>query len=59
MSKKKIVKKIRNPIAVAMNKRYPIGRSFAIETGEERGGQKNEQHEYLQEIEDDECEDEF
>ncbi len=58
MSTKKLKKSsIRNPVAVVMNKQYPVGSSFTIEN-KPRGGNKNEQFELLQEYED-ECEDDF
>lgn len=57
MSTKKDKSPYKNAVAVAMNKRYPVGRSFTIEN-KERGGNKNEQIEFIQEYED-ECEDDF
>ncbi len=44
-------KTIRNPIAVAMQKRYH-GSTIMHDRRDERGGDKNEQIEFLQEIED-------
>ncbi|CAN5950742.1 unnamed protein product [Sphagnum jensenii] len=38
----------RNPVAVAMSQRYPRSKSF-IDKRQERGGDKNEQGEYLEE----------
>ncbi len=44
-------KTIRNPIAVAMNKRYGSTSTIMHDRRDERGGDKNEQQEFLQEIE--------
>ena len=48
----------RNPVAVAMKERYPRSQVFSHKA-EPRGGDKNEQQELLEEVEEEELDDEL